>query len=104
MARMMVHVPESWQGQTVMIHALGGQRGPALLCVITNGKMCRRHHHVYGPRLDLNITPYLKFGAPNEVEIVANGSATVTVRELSLRAYPPVRTGTELPAGTRISP
>jgi hypothetical protein len=87
MARTTVHVPKNWQGQTVVIHALGGQRGPALLYVITNGQMCRRHHHVYGPRLDLNITPYLKFDAPNEIEVVANGVGTVTVRELSLRAY-----------------
>ena len=91
MARTTVHVPKNWQGQTVVIHALGGQRGPALLYVITNGQMCRRHHHVYGPRLDLNITPYLKFDAPNEIEVVANGVGTVTVRELSLRAYRPAR-------------
>jgi hypothetical protein len=91
MARTTVHLPESWRGQTVMIHAQGGQRGPALLYVITNGQMCRRHHHIYGPRLDLNITPYLKFGSPNEIEVVANGAGTVTVRELSLRAYPPAR-------------
>ena len=63
-----------------------GSEVRALLYVITNGHMCRRHHHIYGPRLDLNITPYLKFGAPNEIEVVANGAGTVTVRELSLRA------------------
>jgi hypothetical protein len=91
MARTTVHVPKDWQGQTVVIHALGGQRGPALLCVITNGHMCRRHHHVYGPRLDLNITPYLKFGSPNEIEVVASAAGVVTVRELSLRVYPPAR-------------
>jgi len=89
MARTTVRIPKEWQGQTVMIHALGGERSPALLYVITNGKMCRRHHHIYGPRLDLNITPYLKFGSPNEIEVVAKGAGTVTVRELSLRAYPP---------------
>jgi hypothetical protein len=88
MARATIFVPENWKGQTVMIHALGGDTGPALLSVITNGKMCRRHHHIYGPRLDLNITPYLKFGQPNEIEIVANGAGKVQVRELSLRAYP----------------
>ncbi len=88
MARATVFVPEEWKGQTVMLHALGGTSGPALLYVITNGKMCRRHHHIYGPRLDLNITPYVKFGQPNELEIVANGVGKVQVRELSLRAYP----------------
>ena len=89
MARATIFVPADWQGKQVMLHGLGGGNGPALLYVITNGKMCRRHHHIYGPRLDLNITPYLKFGAPNELEIVANGAGKVTVAELELRAYAP---------------
>jgi hypothetical protein len=89
MARATIFVPADWQGKQEMIHALGGPNWPALLYVITNGKMCRRHHHIYGPRLDLNITPYLKFGAPNEIEIVANSTGKVQVAELSLRAYAP---------------
>ncbi len=89
MARARVFIPQDWQGRTVMLHARTGANSPALLYVIANGRMCRRHHHIFGPRLDLNLTPYLKFGAANELEIVATGAGKVKVEELSLRAYPP---------------
>ncbi len=88
MARANIFLPEDWQDQTVMIHGLTGANSRPLLYVIINGRLIRRHHHIYGPRFDLNLTPYVKFGQPNEIEIVANGPGKVEVTELSLRGYP----------------
>jgi len=87
MARRTVSIPQDWEGKTVICHALTDGH-PVILSMITNGHMIRRHHHIFGTRCDLNIAPFLKFGADNEIEIVANGQGTVKVPEISLRAYP----------------
>lgn len=42
--------------------------------VIINGSYLRRHHHAIGPRTDLNITPWVRFGQDNEIVLVWGNS------------------------------
>ncbi|HEY3398808.1 MAG TPA: hypothetical protein VGM19_14230 [Armatimonadota bacterium] len=89
MARGMFVAPRGWKGQTVMLHAVTDPKAEPLLAVLVNGKMIRRHHHINGTRMDINITPLLKYGEANEIEIVAPYAGRKIVTELSLRAYAP---------------
>jgi len=48
----------------------------------------RRHHHAIGPRTDLNITPWVRFGAENEVVLVwGNGPGNGKVMSVALNFY-----------------
>lgn len=56
-----------------------------LVGVNINGHWVRRFHHIIGERFDLNITPWVKFGQPNEVELASmDGPASGTLSEVFL--------------------
>lgn len=63
---------------------------PGLVDVIVNGHYVRRHHHRIGSRASLDITPWIKFGEPNEF-VIPCGAANpgVGVKDISLRLYTP---------------
>jgi hypothetical protein len=73
---------------------------PALISVIINGTLVRRHHHMLGERGSLNLTPFIRFGEANEIELVrwgnadhqsvpAKGAPLGTLREIFLGFYDP---------------
>jgi hypothetical protein len=62
-----IFIDEKYKDQTGVI-TVDGDR--ALICVLVNGKLVRRHHHMIGERGTLNITPFLRFGEKNEIELV----------------------------------
>jgi hypothetical protein len=76
-ARRTVVVPTDQSGRTVVLHAEGRTLG-----VIINGKWLRRHYHLIGNRLDLNITPYVRPGAENEIELIGDGKYDLTAVKL----------------------
>ncbi|HEY3417114.1 MAG TPA: hypothetical protein VGM23_09550, partial [Armatimonadota bacterium] len=89
-------LPGDWRDfqsarRTVVIDKAQAERNVILhtdartLGVIINGKWLRRFHHVIGEHLDLNITPWVKFGAENEIEIVGGGR--YKVNNVSLHFY-----------------
>ncbi len=43
---------------------------PTLVSVLINGKLVHRHHHMVGARWSLNLTPFVRFGAENEIQLV----------------------------------
>jgi len=43
---------------------------PALVSVLINGKLVRHHHHMIGARWSLTLTPFVHFGADNEIQLV----------------------------------
>ncbi|MGE9289410.1 MAG: hypothetical protein ACQKBT_00380, partial [Puniceicoccales bacterium] len=80
-----VFIPEELEGQQVMVSvdARGGMIG-----VIINGTWVRRHHHNIGERWDINVTPWIRFGEMNQIELSALKSAgDGEVREIELRFY-----------------
>ena len=86
MARRQVTVPAGWRGKRVMLDV----DAPAnLLGVIVNGSFVRRHHHLFGPRMLLEIGGWLRYDAPNEIELVRSGPGTGPVLSLKLAAYEP---------------
>ena len=82
-----VSIGDEYRGREVYL-TLDGD--PALICVLINGKLVRRHHHMIGDRGSLNLTPFVRFGADNEIEIVRwNGAGKGALREVFLGFYNP---------------
>ncbi|MBI5833443.1 MAG: beta-galactosidase trimerization domain-containing protein [Armatimonadetes bacterium] len=86
MARRQVTVPESWRGKRVMLDV---DAPTSLLGVIVNGTFVRRHHHLFGPRMMLEIGGWLRYDGPNELELVRSGPGAGEVRSLRLTTYAP---------------
>lgn len=62
---------------------------PALVSVLINGKLVRHHHHMIGSRWSLNLTPFVRFGEENEIQLVRwNGAGAGTVRQVFMGFYP----------------
>ena len=68
--RRQVVVPADWKGRRVRIDF--ASRKDRLVGVIVNGRYIRRHHHRFGDRTWLDITPFLRFGEANELILVGN--------------------------------
>lgn len=69
-ARRKIKIPAELAGQSIYIQYEGMN---TLVGVLVNGTYQRRHHHGIGGITRLNITPYLRVGEENEIEIVGNG-------------------------------
>ncbi|HEY3416998.1 MAG TPA: hypothetical protein VGM23_08960, partial [Armatimonadota bacterium] len=79
-ARRTVVVPAEQAQRQVILHAEGLFTG-----VLINGKLVRKSTaHPYSGELDLTITPWVKFGQENEIEVVGYGKAA---RGFCLRFY-----------------
>lgn len=81
--RRRVAVPADWKGLRVRIDFTS--RGDRLLGAIVNGRYVRRHHHRFGDRTDLDVTPFVRFGEENEIVLVGNGDPTQTGTVESVR-------------------
>ncbi|HEY3397640.1 MAG TPA: hypothetical protein VGM19_08280 [Armatimonadota bacterium] len=83
--RILVNPPP---GQTVMLFTETDGRCNSI-GVVVNGQWVRRHHHVFGNRTYLNITPWIKFGQENEFLIPCNpGDGQGAFTSLELRYFP----------------
>jgi hypothetical protein len=57
--------------------------------VYVNDRLVRRHHHLFGDELEVDITPLLRFGEENELTLFkAEGQNRWDVRKVELRLYP----------------
>ncbi len=82
-----VEIPQQYEGDNVIISIEGSG---SLTGVLINGHWVRRLHHHIGDRFDLNITPWVKFGETNEIEIVCmRGTSSGTVESVELKYYKP---------------
>ena len=84
-------IPANLAGKNVLLNVetTGGLTG-----ALVNGTWVRRFHHHIGTRFDLNITPWVKFGQKNEIELVGMGGISAgNVQSVNLgfhdpKAYP----------------
>jgi len=61
-----------------------------ILGILINGAWISRFHHMIGSRFELNITPWVKFGEPNDFELVnSNGSGRGVIQKVSLKFFEP---------------
>ena len=81
--RRTVKIDADLSSRTVVFHALAGSgtvRG-----IIINGRFVARHHHNIGQEVNLNITPWVKFGQDNT--FVMMGGDNVQVKEVTLEFH-----------------
>ena len=68
-----IEVPASEAGKNVVLRA---DVTGALAGVLVNGHWVRRLHHIIGTRFDLNVTPWVRFGQNNTIELVSMNEPT----------------------------
>lgn len=77
-----VFVDAKYRGQNAVMTVDGSRE---LVSVIINGHLVRRHHHMIGHRWSLNLTPFIHFGAANEIELARwDRAGPGTVQQVSL--------------------
>ncbi len=91
-----IFIDEKQRGKNVVLTIDGDRR---LICAIVNGRLVRRHHHTIAERGSLNITPFVRFGEENDIELVRwdfpggtvqwDAPTKDLVRELFLGFYEP---------------
>jgi hypothetical protein len=85
--RRTVVIDAAQRGKNVMLTVEGDR---ALIGVLINGTLVRHHHHMIGERWSLNLTPFVRFGANNEIELMRwDKSGSGAVREIGLGFYDP---------------
>lgn len=85
--RRSIAVPDSYRGKTIIFSA---DAPNPMVGVLVNGHWVRRQHHMKGDQWSLNISPWVKSGAINDIEMVCwNGAGTGRVKSVSLDAYSP---------------
>ena len=85
--RRTIWVDAKYRGKNAVITVDGSRE---LVSVIINGHSVRRHHHMLGDRWSLNLTPFLRYGADNTIEIVTwEKQSAGEVREVSLGFFDP---------------
>jgi hypothetical protein len=68
--RRRILVPDDAQGKEIVLSINSGKG--SILGAIVNGRWERRHHHRLGNQWNLNITPWIRPGQENEIELVAS--------------------------------
>ncbi len=80
--RRSINIPSEKSGKQVVLDVTGTPLG-----VVINGKWVSRFWQKIGPRFHLNITPWIKFGEENEVELVNSAAGRGNVEKVSLNFY-----------------
>jgi hypothetical protein len=83
-ARRTVKIDARHAGRNVVVHAAADNY--SLAGVLVNGRFVLRFRHNIGGEINLNITPWVKFGQDNELILVSNGG-NGTLREVSLEFH-----------------
>jgi hypothetical protein len=81
--RRLVTIDASQSARTVVLHVMADNG--FIKGVIINGRFVPRFHHNIGPEINLNITPWVKFGQDNEFLIMGGDKGKIT--ELSLEFH-----------------
>ena len=85
LAKRTVAVGQEFAGKNVVVYI---KADPRIVGVLINGRLVRRHHHRFGSETILNITPWVKFGAVNAIELAGwDHSEKWNVDRVELRFY-----------------
>jgi hypothetical protein len=87
MIRGMINIPADHAKDTVLMHFEHSQG--RIAGAIINGTFVGQSHVPDCPSFDLNLTPWIKFGQDNRVEIVAGDKAQFDIGKIALDFYAP---------------
>lgn len=80
--RRTVTIPAEHAGRQVYVDAITEGR---IIGVLVNGSFVRRFYHGVDEHMNLNITPWVKFGSDNEIQLVSIWNSPTTGRIKSVR-------------------
>jgi hypothetical protein len=89
-----IDIPADWQEKYIVTYYVKGARESAIGAIVNEGGVIRRHDHLYGDECEVDITPYLKFGATNTIVMLSTGGQSLDpthdwdVQQVELRCYP----------------
>ncbi len=85
-----VSVPASFKGIEHPQTYLDVDASGKLIGALVNGRFVRRYHRITADRFQLNVTPWIRLGEENEIQLVRHWdeSRGGTVRSVSLNIYP----------------
>jgi len=86
----MVTVPASFKGMETPQAYLDIDASGSIVGALVNGRFVRRYHRITTDRFQLNITPWIRFGEENEIELVRHWDEARggEVRSVGLSIYP----------------
>jgi hypothetical protein len=78
-----IEIPSAYAGKRVLLNM---QRTGSIIGVMINGHWLRRFHHQIGDEMELDITPWVRFGERNSIEIISpNGVSRGKINSVELR-------------------
>jgi hypothetical protein len=84
-----IKIPAAFQGKRVLFDM---KRTGSLLGLMINGNWLRRFHHSIGDEIELDITPWVRFGESNHIEVIApKGASQGEVKSVQLRIENPAQ-------------
>lgn len=85
-----VAVPASFTGMKTPQAYLDVDASGKIIGALINGRFVRRYHRITSDRFQLNVTPWIRFGEENEIELVRHWdeSRGGDVRSVGLSIYP----------------
>ncbi|MGE9291011.1 MAG: hypothetical protein ACQKBT_08480, partial [Puniceicoccales bacterium] len=84
-----VEVPAMFEGKRVLFQM---ERSGTLVGLMINGQWLRRFHHQIGDEIELDITPWIRFGEINRIEVISmSGPTRGQVDLVQLRIEEPPR-------------
>jgi hypothetical protein len=89
-----VDIPADWKTKYIVTYYVKGARESAIGAIVNEDHVIRRHDHLYGDECEVDITPYLKFGAPNTISMLPTGGQSLDpthdwdLQQVELRCYP----------------
>jgi hypothetical protein len=86
MVRENIKVPAAASKQTVLLHF---ENAAYIKGAIINGTWVSQSHVTNCPAFDLNLTPWIKFGQDNKLEIVAGSKSQLDIKKIALDFYDP---------------
>lgn len=85
-----VKMPASFKGMEKPQTYLDVDASSRIIGALVNGRFVRRYHRITADRFQLNVTPWIRFGEENEIELVRDWdeSRGGDIRSVGLNIYP----------------
>ena len=87
-------VPADWKEKYIVTYYAKGPRESTIGAIVNETGVIRRYDHLYGNEVEVDITPFLRFGAKNTLSMLSTGGQALPATHdwdlsaIELRLYP----------------
>jgi len=89
-----VDIPADWKDKYIVTYYVKGARESAIGAIVNEVNVTRRHHHLFGNEVEVDITPFLHFGSSNTISMLPSAGDSLPPSKdwdlsvVELRLYP----------------